>query len=66
MRNMILNRKDELAIIRLKQIINFIEEVEDKNCFDKYRAINIQEEIKTLVKELSDYYGKLDYLKYAY
>lgn len=63
---MTLEIKDEIAIIKLKQIIDFTKKIEDINFCDKEQVIAAQNEIKALVKELSNYYGKLDYLKYAY
>lgn len=66
MKKMTLENKDELVLIKLKQIIKFTKQIEDINYCDPQLINAAQHEIKTLVKELINYYGKLDYLKHAY
>lgn len=63
---MTLENKDEIAVIKLKQIIDLAKTIDENNCYDLQQVIEAQHTIETLMKELDILYRKYRYLKHAY
>jgi len=61
-----LKNKNEIAILKLDQIIDFKNTIENTDYCDVELIVDAQQTIKTLVQELDYLFRKLEYKKYAY